>query len=106
MNADITRILSILAQTASQQPQQPPHPLPHTLPPPDPRLSHAHAHAHAHAHNPPQYLTDPVPAPVDPAAITDWPAALKYVMNTLGKDEAVMAQIKKVRLPPVERTRG
>lgn len=99
MNADITRILSILAQTASQQPQQP---LPHTLPPPDPRLSHAHAHAH----NPPQYLPDPVPAPVDPAAITDWPAALKYVMNTLGKDEAVMAQIKKVRLPPGERTRG
>lgn len=94
MNADITRILSILAQTA---PQQPSHPRP-----PDPRLPHIH-----HA---PQYPPDPAPAvapAVDPATIADWPTALKYVMNTLGKDEAVMAQIKKVRpLPLPRRTRG
>lgn len=88
MNPDVTRILSILAQTASQQP-------PHTPPPPDPRLQHLQ--------NSPQLHADPAPAPpVDPKTITDWPTALKYVMNTLGKDEAVMAQIKKVRFLDAE----
>ncbi|KAL0636848.1 hypothetical protein Q9L58_004206 [Maublancomyces gigas] len=89
MNADVTRILSILAQTASQQPPQPPH----ALPPPDPRLQHLP--------KPPQNLADPAhpvsAPPVDPKTITDWPTALRFVVNTLGKDEAVMAQIKKMK---------
>lgn len=88
MNADVTRLLSILAQTAAEAPPPPPPPQQRPQFPPtvDPRLSYG-------------YQPDPPPLPaVDPKGITDWPTALKYVMNTLYKDGAVITQVKRVRL--------
>ncbi|KAH8146394.1 uncharacterized protein LAJ45_09587 [Morchella importuna] len=42
-------------------------------------------------------VTPAATAVVDPKSITDWPAALKYVMNTIYRNEEVMAQIKKMK---------
>lgn len=97
MNPDVTRLLEILAQTASQAPQLLPNQpqYPPQIPTSDPRLLHGQRL---------QYQPGSIPTPpTDPKNITDWPTALKYVMNTLGKDEAVMAQIKKVCLSSSEK---
>lgn len=104
MNPDVTRILNILAQTAAQQPPQYPLQHPIHLPPPDPRLQHP---SNLHHYRPESAAVAPTPAPpppIDPKTIADWPTALKHVMNTLGKDEAVMAQVKKVRCACQSRT--
>ncbi|KAI5852463.1 hypothetical protein DFP73DRAFT_532784 [Morchella snyderi] len=101
VNADVTRLLSILAQTNTNTrlpppaPPAPPPPAPHSRPqfPPavDPRLHGS------------LFQQPPAPIPVAPAAvvdpknITDWPAALKYVMNTIYRNEEIMAQVKKMK---------
>lgn len=103
VNDDVTRLLSILAQTNTTHLPPPappapppappaPHPRPQFPPPPavDPRL---------HGSSPFQQPPAPIPVtPADPKNITDWPAALKYVMNTIYRNEEIMAQVKKVRM--------
>lgn len=102
VNDDVTRLLSILAQTNTTHLPPPAPPAPPPAPPaphPRPQFPPPAVDPRLHGSSPFQQPPAPIPVtPADPKNITDWPAALKYVMNTIYRNEEIMAQVKKVRM--------